>query len=94
MYGAETSIPKKANVGQLVPPDGDDGCDGMVPLAACFQATDVELVETLKPRSLKSFLYSQLINLEYKKQRHSYYLALIFDFMISRQTSGQKMHKH
>lgn len=66
MYGADTSIPRKANVDQLVPPEGDEGCDGIVPSAACFQATDVVLVETLNPRSLNNFLYSQLINLKFK----------------------------
>lgn len=63
MYGADISIPKKARVGQLVPPAGDEDCDGIIPFAACVQATDVVLVETLIPSSLKSLLYSQLKNL-------------------------------
>lgn len=56
MYGAETSIPRKAMVGQLEP-DGGPATPGTPPApCACFQATDVVLGGILYPSKCSSFL--------------------------------------
>lgn len=69
MYGAETSTPKKAMVGQLEP-DGPPTDGGETPLAASLHAAEAVLDATLKPISRNILLYNQFRNLNILMEYH------------------------